>query len=306
MSATKGLQKPRLKVAFSTGATSAMMARLIQLNWSHIYDIIYIMANTSREDDRSLEFGRQCDQAWGLGLVIVEAVVHPDERKGSSHRVVTFDTACRDGSVFEDVIKKYGIPNMDFEPCNRELKLNAMNSYMRSIGWADYQTAVGIRMDESIRVNPVEAAKARIIYPLIDVWPRDKQDVRDFWEDQPFRLEIEEYEGNCKVCWKKSDKKLFRLAAEHPEHFDWTREMEQKYGWHGAPHYGAPTPDGMARVFFRRHRNTDAVLAEAKALGYVPGIPVKEVRSHAARQYHLDLDVGGCGESCHPFQMVPK
>lgn len=297
------MDKPRLKVSFSSGKTSAYMAYLINKHLGDRYEIVNIMANTSRERDESLEFADKCDKAWGLNLVYVEAVINPVFGEGTRHRVVTFETAARDGSVFEDMIKVYGIPNMDFEPCNRELKLNAMKSYMRSIGWADYQTCIGIRMDEQRRVNPITAAANSITYPLIDMWPRDLQDVETFWEDQPFTLELQPHEGNCKGCFKKSDKKLFRSILERPQDFDWLWGMEKMYGWNGAPTYGEVDPARKPRVFFRNYRSTDQLIAQARALGYMPIIPMREVRSHEARQSTFDLDVGGCGESCELYPM---
>lgn len=295
--------KPRLKVSFSGGKTSAYMAHLIKTHLSDQYETVFIMANTSRERGETLEFADRCDRAWGLNLVYVEAVINPVFGEGTTHRVVTFDTAARNGEVFAEMIKVYGIPNMDFEPCNRELKLNAMKSYMRSIGWTDYQTAIGIRMDESRRVNPAAAAANKVIYPLIDLWPRDLQDVETFWEDQPFTLELQPHEGNCKGCFKKSDKKLFRSVLERPQDFDWHREMEAKYGWHGAPTYGQVVEGRKPRVFFRNYRSTDQLIAQARELGYVPAIPLREVRSEAARQSTFDFDAGGCSESCEPFAM---
>lgn len=295
--------KKRVKGSFSGGESSAYMARRMQLECSDEYEIKFVFANTGQENEQTLEFVRRCDEAWGLNITWVEAVVHPDEDKGSTHRVVTFETASRNGEPFEEVIKKYGIPNPDFQPCNRELKLNAMNSYMRSIGWesGSYYTAIGIRADEQRRVND-KAAQSKILYPLIDFWPTDKQDVNDFWEEQPFRLRLQEHEGNCKTCWKKSDSKLFRLIAERPWIFDFNRRMEEKYGWHGAPHYGVPQEDGKPRVFFRNYRSTDDLFAQAKAVGVTPYIPIKELRSNAARQFNLDMDAG-CSESCEAYPM---
>jgi 3'-phosphoadenosine 5'-phosphosulfate sulfotransferase (PAPS reductase)/FAD synthetase len=298
--------KPRIKVSFSSGETSAYMAYRMKTEMSDDYELCFVMANTGEETEKSLIFADRCDKAWGLNLIYVEAVVHPEFGVASTHKQVTFETASRNGEPFEEMIKVYGIPNMDFEPCNRELKLNAMKSYMKSISWYDYQTAIGIRMDERRRVNPETAKKNKIIYPLIDIWPTDKQDVRDFWEDQPFQLGLQEHEGNCKWCWKKSDKKHFRLISEHPEIYDFPRRMEQQYGWCGAPHYGEPSVDGKPRVFFRNKRSTDDMFAQARELGFVPHIPIKEVRSHEARQFNLDLDAGGCGETCEPYPMEVK
>jgi 3'-phosphoadenosine 5'-phosphosulfate sulfotransferase (PAPS reductase)/FAD synthetase len=298
--------KPVLKVAFSGGETSAYMAKRLKAEYSDMYFLIFVFANTGQENEQTLEFARRCDEAWGLNLIWVEAVVHPGERRGSTHRIVTFDTASRNGEPFEAVIQKYGIPNMDFEPCNRELKLNAMNSYMRSIGLpvGSYSTAIGIRADEARRVNEKQAVEAKIIYPLIDFWPTDKQDVNTFFEEQPFRLRLQEHEGNCKTCWKKSDKKLFRLVGERPWVFDFNRRMEEKYGYHGAPFYGNPPPGAKPRVFFRKHRSTNDLFAEAQALGVTPYIPIKEVKSTDNRYEVSDTDAGGCGESCEPYGMV--
>lgn len=300
--------KPVLKVSFSGGETSGYMAKKIKDELSHIYKLFFVYANTSEENEQTLEFIRDCDKEWGLDTTWVEAVVHPDERIASTHRIVTFETALRHGEVFEDVIRKYGIPNLDFQPCNRELKLNAMNSFMSSIGHpvGSYKTAIGLRADEVRRVNPKLAAKNRIIYPLIDIWPTDKQDVNSFWEDQPFRLKLQEYEGNCKSCWKKSDAKLFRLIHERPHIFDFNRRMEEKYGFHGAPYYGKQAEGAKPRVFFRGYRSTEDLFSQAYEIEANAVILIKELRSGAARQFSLDMDINGCGESCEPYEMVIK
>jgi hypothetical protein len=297
--------KPKLKVSFSGGRTSAYMAKRIKDEWAQDYDIVFIFANTGREREETLEFVHKCDQAWGLGVVWVEAEVYHGEERSSGHRVVTFETASRNGEPFEEVIKKYGISNFDFEPCNRELKLNAMNSYMRSIGWLDYYTAIGIRADENRRVN-TRALPLKLLYPLVATWPTDKQDIGDFWEDQPFKLNLEEHHGNCKTCFKKSDRKLFKVYSETPEAFEWNQRMEEQYGWHGAPFYGEPTPEGKPRVWFRGTRSTEQLLAEARLVGVQPYVPIRDMRSMAARQFSMDFESGGCTESCeaYPMEMV--
>jgi hypothetical protein len=71
--------------------------------------------------------------------------------------------------------------------------------------------------------------KYNLVYVLADAWRLDKEDVIAFWEDQPFRLGLEEHQGNCQTCWKKSDKKLFLLAHEDKSKFDAFAWFEEQY-----------------------------------------------------------------------------
>ena len=84
------------------------------------------------------------------------------------------------------------------------------------------------------------------IYPLATIAKVTKEDVLEFWAQQPFDLEISEEQGNCWFCFKKSDKKLAMIADESPEAFDWIKQMETKY----------PEETNI----FRHHRSVDDVL----------------------------------------------
>ena len=285
--------KPRLKVSFSGGKTSALMAKLINENLKDKYEIINVFANTGEEDERTLIFANACDIAFGLNLVWVEAVVNPEAGKGTRHRVVNFESASRHGEPFEEVIKKYGIPNVTFQPCNRELKLAPMRSYCNSIGWktGTYKTAIGIRIDEARRVSE-SAGDNEIIYPLIDIWPTDKVDVNDFWDDQPFSLGLLEHQGNCKWCWKKSFRKHFRLIDEAPEIYDFPRRMEELYSQAGA------NRAGEHRVFFRGNTSTKGLFAKALIAAEEGAFAA----NYDSRQFELDFD-GGCSESCEIYEV---
>lgn len=264
------------------------MTKWILDNLSDIYEIIVVFSNTSEEDEKTLQFIHDCDTHFGFNTVWLEAVVHHDEVKSCSHKIVTFETASRNGEPFEEMIEKYGIPNMSFPHCTRELKLNPMKSYMRSIGWDEYTTAIGIRQDEARRISKTAEA-AKIIYPLIDLFPMDKQDVNAWWEEQAFNLQLQEHQGNCKWCWKKSLNKHMRLIKESPEIYDFPRRMERLYGDVG------PNPAGGNRVFFRENRSTEDMFALAEAL-----------EIEASRQGNLfDMDAnGGCSESCEVYPMI--
>jgi hypothetical protein len=272
----------RLLVSFSGGKTSAYMAICIKQNYADKYDeVITVFANTGQEKQETLDFVNKVDKAFDLNVVWLESNPNNDERKSSGFSIVSYETASIDGSPFQRVIQKYGIANKSYPHCTRELKINPIHNYARSIGWEakTYDTAIGIRSDEMDRINP-KYKEHGFIYPLVFNYPKTKQDIEQFWATQPFTLNIKEHEGNCTWCWKKSDRKLYRLAKESPSIFNFPMEMEKKYG---------NSENGKA-VFFRNHRSTEDVLQDA--MRYV------DIDSLQMDMFE-DLDVqADCRDSC--------
>lgn len=191
--------------------------------------IVNIFANTGKEREETLEFVDKCDKKYRLNLVYVEPVINPEMGKGTTHKVVDFYSCSRNGEPYEEMIKKYGIPNKAFPHCTRELKRRPIHSYVKNfLGLKTYDTAIGIRADETHRINLKESAIRRYIYPLSD-YGITKKEVEDFWKNQDFTLNLREHEGNCDLCWKKSDKKLVTLIRNNPKSIKWWRDMEKKY-----------------------------------------------------------------------------
>lgn len=279
----------RLSISFSGGRTSAYMTKRLLDLASPSDEIVVQFANTGQEHEETLRFVDRCDREFGFNVIWLEAVVNPEHGQGTGFKVVTFETAARNGEPFEASIQKYGIPNQTFQSCNREMKLRPMQAYLRSIGWGpgSYKTAVGIRADEMDRMSAY-AKMNGVIYPLV-AWKVRKADVRSWWAQQQFDLKLPEHWGNCKTCWKKSDRKLFTIAHEHPEWFGFFRRMEQTYPDHGAG-------DGNRR-FFRGQRTTDEIIEQAHQQPFRPFCEDDEL------QIEMDmLDLGGgCGESCEVF-----
>lgn len=283
--------KPILFVSFSGGRTSAYMAWWLIQNMSHKYDLRFVFANTGQEHENTLAFVNRCDKAWGLNLVWLEAVVHHGEKKGCTHKVVSYETASRKGEPFQAMIEKYGIPNPDFPHCNRELKLNVIFSYKRSLGLqTNHPTAIGIRADEMDRMA-VSAKKTGAIYPLISWHSTTKGEVRHWWSDQPFDLELPEHLGNCVTCWKKSKRKLMTVAKHEPERFDFMQRMEQEHTNTGA--------GDDPRVFFRQYTTVNDILEQAKQpfnefVDYMPEMQL-DMLGHDIDELDIEAD---CGASC--------
>ena len=286
--------KQRINISFSGGKTSAMMTKLLLDNLNHDeYDFLITFANTSLEHDKTLEFVDRCDkELFGGRVVWLEAVVHHNERKSCSHRVVNFETAKRDGSVMEDVNVKYGISCQTGSICNRETKINTIKSCLRQNGWSPntYSTAIGIRSDEIDRVS-LPSMKRGVFYPCVDN-NITKEDVRVFWEDQSFNLEIPEHYGNCVTCFKKSRRKLLTIAQDDPRWFKWNQINEEKYEFTGAE-YRRENPWDKPRRFFRGNLSTKELLDMASKGDFEPFVDGHVI------DFDPEMDIGGgCGASC--------
>lgn len=247
------------------------------------YDMRFVFANTGWEHPDTLRFVNEVDTRYGLDVAWVEAVPRRELGKSSGHRLVTYETASRNGEPFEAVVAAYGLPNMVFQPCNRELKRNCMQSYAQSIGWKNrsYETAIGIRADETRRVNPETASREKIIYPLVDLIPMQKDDVLSFFEDFDWDLKIPEHQGNCIGCFKKSDRKLLTLYREGKENFDFPVKLEGLYSNVGPNNVPGP------RKMYRGFRSASELVAEFQS---------------ADQAYKPPTHDGGCSEQCDLFE----
>ena len=271
--------KENLLVSFSGGETSAYLAKWLLDNKRDYYNMVFVFANTGDEEEETLNFIELCSKKWGINIVWVEAVVHQDDRVASTHKVVDYKTASRNREPFKDVIKKYGIPNQNFLHCNREMKLNPIKSYVKSLGWKKYKTAIGIRIDEIDRVNK-HRKELGLIYPFISDKPTTKEEVSYWWSKQDFRLKLKSYNTNCRTCWKKSDKVLAAIYRKNPEYFDFNKEMEENYG------QGEYT-------FFRNGRSTEQLIEDLDKINAQP------TDRHSQINYQTNL----FSESCDIYSL---
>lgn len=280
--------KPKLMVSFSGGQTSAYMSLRLKREFEAAYDLRFVFANTGQENEETLRFVERTDQEGGLGVVWLECIVNPAHGKGVRHRTVSFKTAARQGEPFEAFIAKSGIPNSNKPQCSDRLKALVIESYKRAIGWSGCFHAIGIRKDEERRRAKAAVQVYNLVYPLLD-WPTmisDKEDVLNYWEEQPWSLGLEAHEGNCKTCWKKSNNKLWLLAVEHPERFEFMARMERQYS------HVKPNENGAPRVFFRGNRGAVDILREASSMDS------RTLRRMIGADTQSET---GCAESCEAY-----
>lgn len=288
--------KDKLLISFSGGETSGYMLWWIINNWSDRYDIKVVFANTGEENEETLLFVERCANLFNVEVIWVEGVFHKEHGKGTTHKVVNFKTATRDNSLFRGMIEVYGIPNQPNPHCNRELKLAPIKSYLRSIGWSKYYTAIGIRYDEIDRMNS-KMKERRLVYPLITDAKMTKPKVNIWWKQQPFRLNLKGYEGNCKTCWKKSDKKLRRIAFENPERFNSFNILEKEFRNYlpESRQHNEKALESLEKhgnTFFRKHKSAEWYLEN----------PLESLVIDDASNFNEQLDIFE-EESCDIFSM---
>jgi 3'-phosphoadenosine 5'-phosphosulfate sulfotransferase (PAPS reductase)/FAD synthetase len=265
-------------ISFSGGRTSAyMLWRVLQSNGGLPSDAVVAFANTGKEDEATLRFVRDCGQNWGVPIVWVE---YRNDEAGFA--VVDYETASRNGEPFEAIIRKRNyLPNPVTRFCTSELKIRTMHKWLRSnwqaLGWdahdLEWDQMIGIRADEHRRVSKIrarghstETTKETMLMPLADAGIT-VADIGEFWEAQPFRLELPTYNGktlagNCDLCFLKGAAQVQSLIAEKPERAIWWAKMEALAL--------ASRPDGAV---FRKDRPSYSQMlaftqAQADAFGY--------------------------------------
>jgi 3'-phosphoadenosine 5'-phosphosulfate sulfotransferase (PAPS reductase)/FAD synthetase len=221
-------------ISFSGGRTSAyMLWRVLQSNDGLPEEAKVCFANTGKEDEATLRFVDRCSKEWGVPITWVE-YVDAEETK-DRFRVVTFETASRDGEPFEAIIRKRNyLPNPVSRFCTVEMKVRAIHRYLKSIGWTEWDSMLGIRADEQRRLakigNQDYGKHEEKVAPLGKVGIT-KEMVGEFWAAQSFDLELPNiggvtYHGNCDLCYLKGAAQIQSLIAEKPERAVWWIKME--------------------------------------------------------------------------------
>lgn len=278
----------------SAGYSSVMMAVKMR-EWFPNHNIINVMANTSKEREESLYFMNECDKHFNLNLVWLEAEFH-EKGVGVTYNVVDFKNLKRNGEIFEQGIKKLGIPSKINKWCNRDMKLEILTKYAKSIfGKDNYSVAVGLRIDEVDRIRK-DFKDNNVFYPLMDR-KISKRERNKFWKDQPIQISIPAFKGNCDLCFAKSDRKLMTILKEEPKLGEWWNDMLIKYGnikLDGKPSYNDLLEANNGITFYRGYKTINDLIQLSKQ-------PFKKATDEYIYESDLfDLEED-CGSGCQVF-----
>ena len=247
-------------ISFSGGRTSGYMLRRI-LDVGLRPDVHVMFANTGKERLETLDFVHEIETRWSVSIIWFEYLrrflpkYKNPEREAAAQRArlvsgrdglyepangrkepgfieVSYATASRVGEPFDNMIDLNGLPNRGSSHCTTEMKTRVMKKAMLARGYDYWDMVIGMRADEPDRVAKLSApTKERWehLMPLATAGVIES-DVMAFWAKQPFDLQLEQHEGNCDLCWKKSLPKKARIARKHPELVDWWAASEARTG----------------------------------------------------------------------------
>ena len=218
-------------ISFSGGRTSAyMLWKVLEAHGGKLPpEAIVCFANTGKEEEATLKFVHDCSVNWTVPIVWLE--YRDAEIK---FEVVDYTTASRNGEPFEALIRKRGIvPNPRNKSCTAELKIRAVSRYIKSTGWTEWQSFVGIRADEMHRAIRLrgDSKGEKPICPLAND-EVTKEIVGNFWKSQSFDLELPNINGvtplgNCDLCYLKAEGKIKSIIQMNPEKAIWWANMEK-------------------------------------------------------------------------------
>jgi 3'-phosphoadenosine 5'-phosphosulfate sulfotransferase (PAPS reductase)/FAD synthetase len=282
-------------LSFSGGRTSAFMLRkILDAHGGRLPpDVVVAFANTGKERPETLDFVRDCQEAWGVPVRWVERDPSPEARRRGSVAVreVSYETASRDGAPYAQLLahiralraakgEQNYLPNPAQRICTTELKVRVMKRVMRGLGYGHWDMVLGIRADEPRRVARLRAPTSERwehVLPLADAGVTER-DVLDFWRAQPFDLRLRPHEGNCDLCFLKRVEHRVLIMAERPDLAAWWAEQERLAG-----------KQFLAATRTRKGEPTYAHL-NAAAPGLAEG---------ARRRLQLAPDEGGVDCVCH-------
>ena len=192
-------------VSFSGGQSSALMGAYFCEKYAKRigHDIHFFFADTGQEMPETYKFIEEFEHLYKIKI----------EKSKKDLKRLIHDTGY--------------LPNRVMRYCTSRIKEYPAKKYANELGYKtnEYIMAIGLRYDEPLRVHRM---KEKHLLPL-HYGHVTKEQVNEYWNNQPFKLNIPNFKGNCKFCFLKSSSKLIALAKEYPNEFQEWVEIEEKY-----------------------------------------------------------------------------
>jgi len=270
--------------SFSGGRTSAYLCKLLLEKFGKD-NVEFVFMDTGAEHPETYSFIKKCNKHFNLDLKCLRAKFDDKLGVGTTYTLVDINDIKCDFIPFIQMMRKYGVPYIGGMFCTDRLKTTPFKKYCQDVfGVANYETWLGIRVDEERRLKSKEGIKY-----LADISDFDKQDVLDFWKEMPFDLEIPEWLGNCVFCPKKSNLKLAAAQRDEPEiYHEWLDCL-----YDDNVRYDAKT--GHYSKMYRGRQSLESLIMSFDGL---TGESIKK-----RLRFTKTLDTNSCSESCEVFNL---
>lgn len=284
------MEADRMKkvVSFSGGRTSAYLCHLMKEKFGD--DVDFIFMDTGAEHPMTYRFVRDVVKFWDLPLTVLRVKINPELGKGNDYEVFTpadIQTAKMPAyKPFIDMMEKYGTPYIGGAFCTDRMKTQPFTKYCNdTYGRGNYETWLGIRDDEPKRLN--RNIKNRKY--LADISDFDKEDVIDWWKEQPFDLLLDgEHLGNCTFCIKKSVNKIALAARDEVG-----AAKQMGYYINSKKTRVVESRTSPSNVMFRGRNSLESIIAKFSDFGR------DEIKNTI--QSMKKVESGSCSESCEAF-----
>lgn len=262
-------------ISFSGGRTSAFMT-LEVLKIHPNAEVIFM--DTGAEHPKTYEFIRNFSRFFGIKITCLRVVPNSKMRKASTYEQLTVDEIGPDLIPWKRMLNKYGHPYVGGAFCTDRMKTVPFTKYCDAwYGKGNYDRWLGIRIDEPNRLGN----RGDGFHYLADISDFEKQDIIEWWSQQPFDLGIQEHLGNCVFCIKKSLQKVALAAKDEPElaaeFWQMIQDEDKKED----------------KMMYRSNRSFGEVIALFEDVSR----DALASRMHSMKQY----ETGSCSESCEAF-----
>ncbi len=270
-------------VSFSMGRSSAR-AVLLAIDKYGFKNVDVVLMDTGGEHPLSYKFAKDMVDHFGISITCLRGDFSKPLGKGVGFNVVPLSECRHDLKPFKEMMAKYGVPYIGGMFCTDRMKLQPFKKYCdEKYGNKNYETILGIRADEPKRLRD----KPFISY-LADICDDEKQDILNFWSKQVFDLGIEDWNGNCVFCPKKSNLKLAAAQRDNPDLYS---------QWLDMIYDDSVRVDDKTGHWSKMYRGSQSL---EQLISMFDGSTGEEIKARIRGAKHLDT--GSCSESCEVFQ----
>ena len=228
------LIEPPAVINFSGGRSSGfMLHKILEAYQCELPEgIEVVFCNTGLEHKATYDFIQEFSEHYQVAINWLEYDENNDGK--NTFKIVEYNSASRKGEPFSLINEKYDrLPNPIYRFCTGILKIQTCRKFLKSLGWIEWESCVGLRKDEPRRVHKFNSyVKYETgIFPMYEAG-HNQNDILEFWKNHSFDLALpleRNIFSNCVACHLKGIDKIQEIAEKDPDQLTWWVNEEEKH-----------------------------------------------------------------------------